>query len=215
MAKIALADDHVLIRTGLAGLLLNNGHNVLLEADNGKELISKLDPTNLPEVVLMDINMPEMDGCEATKWLRKNYPAIKVLALSMYNSENAIIRMLKCGAKGYLLKDSKPRQLESAIQTVLSEGFHYSELVSGKLINALNKMGEETEQNNNLTKLSEKEMEFLRLSCSELTYKEIAEKIFVSPRTVDNYRDSLFEKLNVKTRVGLVMYAVKNGIVEI
>lgn len=215
MANIALADDHILIRNGLAGLLKNTGHTVLFEADNGKDFIQKLDPKNLPDIVLMDINMPEMDGCETAQWLRQHHPEVKVLALSMYNKENSIIRMLKCGAKGYILKDSRPPQLEAAIHALMTEGFHYSELLNGKLINAINQLGENGSELNKLMQLSEKETEFLKLSCTELTYKEIADQLCVSPRTVDSYRDTLFEKLNIKTRVGLVMYAVKNGIVEL
>lgn len=123
--------------------------------------------------------------------------------------------MLKCGAKGYILKDSRPPQLEAAIHALMTEGFHYSELLNGKLINAINQLGKNGSELNKLMQLSEKETEFLKLSCTELTYKEIADQLCVSPRTVDSYRDTLFEKLNIKTRVGLVMYAVKNGIVEI
>ena len=214
MANIVLTDDHVLLRNGLAGLLKNLGYNILFEADNGKDLLEKLDPSNLPDIILMDINMPEMDGCEATDWLRQHYPAIKVLALSMYNNESSIIRMLKCGAKGYILKDSNPPQLQAALESLMKEGFHYSELLNGKLIHAINKMGNGGADIVRLIQLHEKETEFLKLCCSEFTYKEIADRLSVSPRTVDGYRDSLFEKLHVKTRIGLVMYAVKNGIVQ-
>jgi two-component system, NarL family, invasion response regulator UvrY len=214
MANIALTDDHILLRNGLASLLKNIGHHILLEADNGKDLIEKLNAGNLPDLVLMDINMPEMDGCEATEWLRKHYPKIKVLALSMYNNESAIIRMLKAGAKGYILKDSRPQQLEAAIDAILKQGFHYSELLNGKLIHAINQMGDVSTDLNTLVHLHEKETEFLKLCCTEFTYKEIALRLSVSPRTVDGYRDALFEKLNVKTRIGLVMFSVKNGLVQ-
>jgi two-component system, NarL family, invasion response regulator UvrY len=214
MANLALTDDHILLRNGLASLLKNLGHSILFEADNGKDLTVKLNPGQLPDVILMDINMPEMDGCETTTWLRKHHPAVKVLALSMYNNESAIIRMLKAGAKGYILKDSRPQQLEAAIDAIMKQGFHYSELLNGKLIHAINQMGDTSTGLSTLVHLHEKETDFLKFCCTELTYKEIAEKLSVSPRTVDSYRDTLFEKLNVKTRIGLVMYAVKNGIVQ-
>lgn len=214
MANIVLTDDHILLRNGLAGLIKNLGHHVLFEADNGKDLIEKLNSRHLPDLVLMDINMPEMDGCEATEWLRKHHPKIKVLALSMYNNESAIIRMLKAGAKGYILKDSRPQQLEVAIYAIMKQGFHYSELLNGKLIHAINQMGDISTDLNTLVHLHEKETEFLKLCCTEFTYKEIAARLSVSPRTVDGYRDALFEKLNVKTRIGLVMFSVKNGIVQ-
>ncbi len=214
MANIVLTDDHTLLRNGLAGLIESLGHNVLFEADNGKDLIKKLNKKNLPDIVLMDISMPEMDGCEATEWLRNNHPFINVLALSMYNNENSIIRMLKCGAKGYILKDSRPAELDSAINAIIKDGFYYSELLNGKIISAINKMGDMNADITKLIQLHDKETEFLKLCCSELTYREIAEKLTVSPRTIDTYRDTLFEKLHVKTRIGLVMYAVKNGILQ-
>ena len=213
MANIVLADDHVLLRNGLATLLKNLGHKVLFEACNGKELIACLEPEKLPDIVLMDINMPEMDGYETTHWLKINHPAIKVLALSMYDNETAIIRMLKCGAKGYMLKDSDPAELKIAIQALLNKGFYQSELLSGKLINAMNTIDDGETNVKNVLHINEKEIEFLKYTCTELSYKEIAEKMNVSPRTVDHYRDTLFEKLQVKTRVGLVMYAIRNKIV--
>lgn len=213
MANLALVDDHVLLRNGLAGLVKNIGHTVIFEASNGNEFINQLSANNLPQIVLMDINMPEKDGFETTLWLKKNHPSVKVLALSMYDSENSIIRMLKNGARGYILKDSDPEELKDAIAAIHDKGYYYSELVSGKLINAINKMDEDGEVNP--IKLNEREVTFLKLICSELTYKDIADKMFVSPRTVDGYRDGLFVKLHVKTRVGLVIYAIRNRIVEL
>lgn len=215
MPSIVLADDHTLLRNGLAQLVQSLGHTVLYEADTGKELISQLNRNNLPTLVLMDINMPVMDGYATTQWLKENHPDIKVLALSMYDNEASIIRMLKCGAKGYILKDSEPAELKAAIDAVLNKGFYYSDLVSGKLIHAINKIDDGGSDVHALAKLNDRETDFLKYACTEMTYKEIADKMFVSPRTIDGYRDALFEKLNVKTRVGLVMYAIKNGIVTV
>jgi DNA-binding NarL/FixJ family response regulator len=215
MPSIVLVDDHSLLRNGLASLVESLGNTVLFEADDGKEFIEKLDRQNLPQIVLMDINMPEMDGFETTQWLKENHPQMHVLALSMYDNETSIIRMLKCGAKGYILKDSEPAELKTAIDDIISKGFYYSDLVSGKLMHAINKMDDETDDLKNLVPLNDRETTFLKYTCTELTYKEIAEKMFVSPRTIDGYRDALFEKLKLKTRVGLVMYAIKNGIVNI
>ena len=214
MAKIVLTDDHILLRNGLATLVKSLGHTVLFEADNGKDFIDKLSVSNLPDIVLMDINMPDMDGYDTTLWLKRNHPEVKVLALSMYNNESFIIRMLKCGAQGYILKDSRPPQLAAAIDALMKDGFHYSELLNGKLIHAINKMGEQYSNLASLVQLNDRETDFLKYACTELAYKEIAEKMNVSPRTVDTYRDILFEKLHVKTRVGLVMYAIKNGIMQ-
>ena len=215
MAKLSLADDHALLRNGLAQLIQSLGHTVLFEVNNGKELTQKINAGELPDIVLMDINMPEMDGFQATQWLKQQYPDIKVLALSMYDNETAIIRMLKSGARGYILKDSEPGELKAALRALEEKGFYYSDLVSGKLMHAINKMEDENGNLKNLVPLNERETDFLTYACTELTYKEIAEKMFLSPRTIDGYRDALFEKLNVKTRVGLVMYAIKNGIVRI
>lgn len=215
MTSIALVDDHSLLRNGLAELVKSLGFNILFEADNGTFFTEKLDPENLPDVVLMDINMPEMDGYATTQWLKENHPSVKVLALSMYDNEASIIRMLKCGAKGYILKDSEPAELKSAIDSLSSKGYYYSDLVSGKLIHAINRIDDNGDELKNLVQLNDRETEFLKYACTELTYKEIADKMFVSPRTVDGYRDALFEKLNVKTRVGLVLYAIRNGIVMV
>jgi len=215
MASIVLTDDHVLLRNGLAGLLKSLGHTVLFEADNGKDLIEKLNPAALPDIVMLDINMPEMDGYETARWLKKNHPDVKILVLSMYDNENAIINMLKCGASGYILKDSDPALLKAALHDLVNKGFFYSDLVSGKLIHAINQIDDDGNHVKKLNSLNEREKDFLKYTCTEMTYKEIAEKMFVSPSTIDGYRDALFEKLNVKTRVGLAIYSIKNGLVDI
>ena len=213
---IALADDHVLLRNGLANLLQDLDFEVVFQADNGKQFIEKLKTHTPPQVVLMDINMPVMDGYDTTLWLKKNHPDVKVLALSMYNDENAIIRMLKSGAKGYLLKDSSPSELKAAIQSLATKGFHYSELVTGTLIHTINHMDNpESAVIKDVLGLNERELEMLKLICTELTFKEIAEKMQISPRTVDGYRDILLEKLQCKSRIGLVIFAIKNGIIVI
>lgn len=211
MASIALVDDHSLLRMGLGQLLQGLGHSVILEADDGKEFIEKLDTGNMPEMVLLDIHMPGMDGYDTCRWIKANHPSIKVLVLSMHDKESAIINMLKAGAKGYILKDSDPIQLKTALHDLEHKGYYYSDLVNGKLIHAINTLDEKNESGH----LSVREKDFLKYSCTELTYKEIADKMFVSPRTIDGYRDALFEKLNIKTRVGLAIYAIKNGLVDI
>ena len=210
---IALADDHVLLRKGLADLVSKQGYTVLFQADNGEEFLEKLKVNPDPDIVLLDINMPKKDGYETALWLKRNKPSVKVLALSMYDDENAIIRMLKNGARGYILKDSEPADLKAAIESVLTKGFYYSEMVTGKLIHTIHSMDEESSDIKNTLGLNEKEIMFLKLSATELTYKEIAEQMHLSPRTIDGYRDELFEKLNIKSRVGLVLFAIKNGIV--
>ncbi len=206
--SVVLVDDHVLLRNGLANLIRSfGGYAVLFEAQNGKDLIRQLRPCFLPDIILLDINMPQMDGYDTALWLKENFPEIKILALSMYDADNSIIRMLKNGAKGYILKDSSPAELRKALDSVIRKGFHYSEMVTGKLIHTLCL--------ENAGGLTDREVEFLKLACTELTYKEIADQMHLSPRTIDGYRDALFQKLEVRTRVGLVLYAMKNGIVHV
>jgi len=214
--KVALADDHVLLRKGLAGVVDSFGdYEVLFEADNGNHFIEQIKKNGEPSLVLMDINMPQMDGYATAQWLKQHHPLVNVIALSMYDNENAIIRMFKAGAKGYILKDSEPPELKKALDSVHQKGYYYSELVTGRLIHSINNMDDAHSDVKHLIELNDRELDFLKLACTEMTYKEIAEKMFLSPRTIDGYRDALFEKLQLKTRVGLVMYAIKNGIVTI
>lgn len=213
--NVALVDDHALLRNGLATLVTDMGYPVMYECGNGKQLMDKIDKSSLPDLILMDINMPEMDGFETTLWLKKNYPLVNVLALSMYDDENSIIRMIRNGARGYILKDTNPNELKEAIDSIMTKGFYYSDLVSGRLVRRIRDDDEEESNNKKLVMgLNQKEIEFLKLAATEMTYKEIAQQMYLSPRTIDGYRDDLFQKLNVKSRVGLVLFAIKNGIVH-
>lgn len=214
--SVALIDDHILLRNGLASMVKNfDGYTVTLEANNGKHFIDQLKHSHIPDMVLMDINMPEMDGFETTLWLKQRHPEIKILALSMYDNEQSIIRMLKNGARGYILKETEPKEFKAALDSVVSKGYYYSEMVTGKMIYALNNLEDDESSIRPLISLNDREIDFLKLACTELTYREIADKMHLSPRTIDGYRDALFDKLNAKTRVGLVLYAIKNGIFQI
>jgi two-component system, NarL family, invasion response regulator UvrY len=213
---VVLVDDHVLLRNGLASLIRGFGeYEVLFEACGGKDLIRQLQNSRLPDIILLDINMPEMDGYDTACWLRRNFPEIKVLALSMYDTDSAIVRMLKNGAKGYVLKDIDAGVLKVALDSVLEKGFYYTDMVTGKLIHTINTLDDPEMRMRRLLALNERELEFMKLVCTEWTYKEIADRMYLSPRTIDGYRDALFEKLNVRTRVGLAMYAVRSGIVSL
>ncbi|RYY47980.1 MAG: response regulator transcription factor [Chitinophagaceae bacterium] len=211
--SIALVDDHKLFRKGLLGLIemVDDNIEVLFEADNGLEMQKKLQPEKLPDIILMDINMPGMDGFESVAWLNKNFPQIKVLVVSMVENEDSIIKMLKLKVKGYLSKDVEPAELGAALQAIMSKGFYYTDFITGKLVHTL----QNEEEREMLVALNDKERKFIQLACSELTYNDIAGEMFVSPKTIDGYRNNLFEKLAVKSRVGLALYAVKHGLVKL
>lgn len=191
------------------------GYEVLFTASDGIDLQRKLNPEKLPNIVLMDISMPDMDGYETAEFLRINYPAINVLALSTNESESAIIKMIRHGAKGYILKDAEPEELKIAFDEVSSRGYYYNDIVTRKVMRSINKLVEEKNPLALFANLTERELHFLKLACSEKTYAQIAKEMFVSERTVDGYRDALFKKLDISTRVGLVIFAIKNKLVEI
>jgi DNA-binding NarL/FixJ family response regulator len=214
--KIVIVDDHIMFRKGLCMLIdLFAHYKILFDANNGKDFIQQLDEYNLPDIILLDINMPEMDGYDTALWIKQHHPEIKILALSTMDADTAIIKMIKCGAKGYVLKDANPDELKQAFNEVLSQGFFYNELISRKILHSMNLLVDEDSSVNKLLKLTDREIEFLKLSCSKKSYQQIADEMFVSLRTVDGYREALCKKLNVTTRVGLVMYAIKNGIVQL
>ncbi len=209
--KIVIVEDHILLSQAIASLVNSfKDFNVLYTCKNGKELLTKLKtPSNIPDIILMDVNMPILNGIETTEIIKNEYPKIKVIALSVEENDITIIKMLKAGAKGYLLKDVEKDVLELALIETIKHGYYHTKDVSNILINSLN------EDNSSKIKLKDREIEFIIHTCSEMTYKEIAEKMFLSPKTIDGYRDALFQKLNVKNRIGLVLYAIKNGIYKL
>lgn len=208
---IAIVDDHTLMSKALENMIAENPkYHVVMNQPNGEDFISELkNVSELPAVVLMDINMPYKNGIETTEWLTEHHPDIKVIALTMEDDEKVLIRMLKAGAKGYLLKDMQPSILFQAIDTVFEKGSFYTDFVAQKLL----KVQTENAKNASLlSDLKEREKEFIKLACSELTYKEIADKMCLSPKTIDGYRDSVFVKLEIKNRVGLVLFALKHNL---
>jgi DNA-binding NarL/FixJ family response regulator len=211
LSYIALVDDHILLRNGLAALINSfNGYEVSFEADHGKDFINMVSNHGSPDIVLLDINMPEMNGFQTAEWIKEHLPATKILVLSMMDNETSIISMLKSGAGGYILKDSKPSIFRQALDDIRDKGFYMNELVTHKMLNYV-KGGEQNTDAAIIARLSEKELTFLKLACTEKTYKEIASEMNLSPRTVEGYRDDLFAKLGVMSRVGLVLFAIKNG----
>lgn len=211
--SIVIADDHVLIAKALSGIISNyEDFEVFYECENGIELIKKFKfKQNIPNIVLLDISMPIMDGFETALWLKENHPNVKIMALSMQDDNQSVIKMIKNGAHGYLLKNTNPAILEKALIKLINDGYYYPEWASKIVFSSLNNVNT---SNESIPKLTEREKEFLKYSTSEMNYKEIAEKMFCSPRTVESYRDNLFEKLEIKSRVGLAVFALKNGFSE-
>jgi DNA-binding NarL/FixJ family response regulator len=207
--KIALVDDHRLFRSGIS-LLLNNFHEykVIFEAANGDDMIHKITPKLKPDIMLLDMNMPIMDGSSTARWLIDHYPEISIIVLSMIDDPERVLAMIRMGVKGYLLKDAEPSEFEQALQKVSQGDVYYPEFVTRLLINSFNQHAADIT-------LNIRELEFLKLVGTELTYKEIADQMCISVRTVDGYRDQLFEKLQIKSRVGLALYAVKNKLIEL
>jgi DNA-binding NarL/FixJ family response regulator len=213
--KIALADDHVIFRESLA-LTINGFGNckVVLHASTGTELIEQMDAGNIPDIVVLDLNMPEKNGYDAAAHIMEHHPNVNVLMLTMYDADIALIRLLQLGIKGFLRKDIHPVELKNAINSIMETGFYYSSSTTGRLFSLFKKNQENgTLLYKNL--LNDTEILFLKLACTEATYKEIAQKMNLNPRSVDNLRDHLFQKLEVKSRVGLAMYALRQGIIII
>jgi DNA-binding NarL/FixJ family response regulator len=207
--KIAIIDDHLLFASSLEKLIQTfSGYKVIFHAKNGLDLQEQLKRIDSePDIILLDINMPVMNGHETIIWLTANRPDIKVLALSMDDNEEVILKMLRNGAKGYLLKDIHPEKLKEAMSQVLQRGYYHSEKVSVALLNSI---GDDSKDD--LPVFKENQIRFMKLACSEMTYKEIADIMCLSPKTIDGYRQELFNKLEIKNRVGLVLYALKNNI---
>ena len=215
ITHIALVDDHTLLRNGLASLVQSfEGYSVLFEADNGKEFIQQLNTHPAPDIVLLDINMPEMNGFETAAWIKRNLPAAKILVLSVMDNDTVIISMLKRGARGYILKDSKPAVFKQALDSIRDTGFYMNELVSNKMLNYVTHE-EKGKEMAVVSALTENELAYLQLVCTEMTHKEIADQMKLSPRTIDGYRDELLKKLKVQSRIGLVIFAIKYGIHKI
>ncbi|TAE38935.1 MAG: DNA-binding response regulator [Runella slithyformis] len=211
---IAIVDDHELMAKALSGLVQKyEEYEVLYEVSNGQELLERIRCNNVPDVVLLDINMPVMNGFETALWLKNNHPNVKVLALSMNDREESIVGMLRNGARGYLLKGCKPSELKQALDAIVQKGFYYTEYITGQLIRSLSPDSFQNAFDH--LGFNEREIEFVKWACSDLTYVEIADKISVSPRTIDGYRESVFQKMGVKSRVSMAIEAIRLRIIEV
>jgi DNA-binding NarL/FixJ family response regulator len=207
--RIALVDDHRLFRSGITSLINDfENYNIIFEAGNGEEMIRLINPKLKPQIILLDINMPKMNGITSARWLRDNHPDINIIVLSMFADAEKVLTMVRMGVMGYLLKDAEPHEFKDALQKVSQNEVYFPEFVSRHLVDNI-------DTDFNLAKLNSREVEFLKLAATELTYKEIAEHMFISSRTVDGYRDQLFEKLQIKNRIGLVLYAIKHKLIDL
>jgi DNA-binding NarL/FixJ family response regulator len=207
--RIALVDDHRLFRSGIASLVENfDSYTIIFEAGDGEEMMRKLNTKIKPNIILLDINMPKMNGISSARWLRDNHPDINIIVLSMFEDAEKVLTMVRMGVKGYLLKDAEPNEFEEALHRVSQNEVYYPEFVTRHLVDSIN-------IDFNIAKLNSREIEFLKLAATELTYKEIADHMCISSRTVDGYRDQLFEKLNLKSRIGLVLYAIKHKLIDL
>ena len=206
--SVVVVDDHILLSQAIGGLVEGfDRFEVLYTCKNGQELLDKFkNPKNIPDVVLMDVNMPILNGIETTTQLYEQYPDVKVLALSIEEDESVILKMLRAGAKGYLMKDVKKSELQAALLEVIQKGYYHTNTVAKVLVNSL------SEKENALHSLKEREIEFIKHACTEKTYKEIADEMCLSPKTIEGYRNAIFEKLNLRNRTGLVIYAIRNKI---
>lgn len=209
--NIAIADDQVMFRKGLISLLSEFPElKVVIEADNGKDLQEKM-KRKKPDVVLLDLEMPVMDGMETMAWLKATHPGIRVIILTMHNEEPIIAHMIENGAHGFLVKNDPIETLMDAIYSVMDTGYYFDDRVSRALLQRL-VLGEKVKPNFEKVVLSERETQIIQLICQELTNREIADKLSISVRTVEGHREAILQKLKAKNTVGIVMYAIKNGL---
>lgn len=206
--SVVIIDDHILFARSLKIMIDSFQEYTVAEIlSDGQELVSFFKSNReKPDILLLDIRMPGMDGLETMAWLQEHHPHQKVLALSMEDDEATVISMLRMGASGYLLKDVDPEEFFFALEMLVQEGYYHSEFVRDTL---------RADEKGMMGELSGKEVEFLRLAASELTYREIADQMARSPKTIDGYREALFEKLQVRSRTGLVLFAIRKKLVRV
>jgi two-component system, NarL family, response regulator DegU len=214
--KLALVDDHNLFRRGIASILGQVADfELILEASNGQEFIEKI-PRKMPDVVLLDLQMPVLDGTATADYLRENYPLIKIIVLTMHDEDRMVLHLLEKGVSGYLLKDADPDEVEKAVRKVIDEGVYLNEFVSRAMLRKMTNKTTVVKQStlyNSKILLSEREKEVLKLICEGLSTAEISDRIFLSPRTVEGHRLRILEKTGTKNTAGMVAYAFKNDLV--
>ena len=209
--RIAIADDHALFRRGMVALLKSiPDFEVIFEAANGQEMVDKI-PEIMPDLVIMDLKMPVMDGIKATEIIRKTWPSVRVVVISMHDEDQFVTHLMELGANGYILKDADPDEVEFAIRTIVAQEYYYGPFLNKVMHRKVMDKSKKREANlSNKIHFTERELEIIHLICEGLTTAQIAEKVFLSHRTVDGHRTSIMDKLAVKNTAGVVVYAVKN-----
>jgi DNA-binding NarL/FixJ family response regulator len=216
--KLGIVDDQILFLKGLK-MLVNSFKNIelVLEALNGNDLLHALQEKQ-PDVLLMDLKMPGMDGIEATEKVKASYPDIKIILLSMHDDEQLIAHLMKIGANGYLIKNEQPAIVEAAIHAVMEKGFYFNDYVSKAMMSSMQKANRKFSPESSLNDqvdFTKRELEVLNLICREHTTAEIAKQLFISNRTVESHRKNLLEKSGVRNMAGLVVYAMQNNLVDL
>lgn len=213
--NIILADDHRIFRDGIKSLLSdNNSIQIIGEASSGIELLEMLNMLK-PDIIIMDISMPGLSGIEASKKITASYPDIKIIILSMHNNEEFVINSIKAGAKGYLPKDTSKEELLEAIETIYNGGEYYSKMVSDNFLKNYIKKFKVDQNLFDNEDLTQREIEILKLAASGISNKDIADKLFISIKTVDAHKNHIMQKLKLKNTAEMVLYAVKNKIIEV
>lgn len=212
--KVAIADDHKIFRDGIKMALSGKDYlRIIWEAEDGKDLVHKM-KIKLPDVLLMDIRMPEMDGVNAINLLRKEYEQVKIIVLTMYDDQEMIAKMMEMGANAYLTKTSDPEEIYNAILSCMNDDFYFNDLVNKAVMLKLQTKKTARPFYPNPIKMSEKELKILKLIAEDKTTEEISKEVFLSPRTIETIRQNMKTKVGAKTIAGLVMYAMRNKLIE-
>lgn len=221
--KIGVVEDHELLRKAFAALIRDSDEfTISIEAENGLDLIkkvTKMQAADIPDVLIIDVNMPNMNGFETVAWVKSHLSETKILIMSVMEDENVVVRLLRMGVNGYITKHSAVEEIHLAIHNIIKKGFHYSEFIAGRLLQSLRREMNIMDQtvsaaNAAWETLNDNEKRLAQLSCSEYTYAEIADLMGLSSKTIEGFRSNVFSKCNVKTRVGLVMLLLRNKLVE-